>query len=153
MISIEIILLSIHLNRLSIDCPFKPQRNLLIRKDFNWNRFTFNSFESTFNWFPFLNLKNIQNIYWEERLSFSWNHFTFNSFESTFNWFSFWTSETSIDKKVFQLKSFYILSVHLNLLSIGFPFKPQRNLLIRQDFNWPHFTFNSFASTFNWFFF
>ena len=32
---------------------FKPQRHLLIRKDFNWTQFTFNSFESTFNWFSF----------------------------------------------------------------------------------------------------
>ena len=53
-ISIEINLLSIHLNLLLIDFPFKPQRNLLIRMDFNWHQFTFNSFESTFNWFSFL---------------------------------------------------------------------------------------------------
>ena len=39
------------MNLLSIDFPFKPQRNLLIKKDFNWNQFTFNSFESTFSWF------------------------------------------------------------------------------------------------------
>ena len=30
---------------------FNLQRNLLIRKGSNWNQFTFNSFESTFNWF------------------------------------------------------------------------------------------------------
>ena len=32
---------------------FKPQINLLMRKKANWNQFTFNSFESTFNWFSF----------------------------------------------------------------------------------------------------
>ena len=121
-ISIEINLLSIHLNLLSIDFPFKPLSNLLIREDINWNQFTF------------------------------------NSFESTFNWFSFKTSKKSIDKKGFQLsgcqlKSIYcqFIWIYLNLLSIDFPLKPLRNLLIRKDFNWNQFTFNSCESTFNWF--
>ena len=113
---------------------FEPQRNLLTRKDFNWNQFTFNSFESTFNWYFFwtskksidkkgVPLKSIcfqfiriyfQLIFLFEpqrnlliRKEFHWNQFTFNSFESIFNWFSFWTSKKSIDKKGFQLKSIY----------------------------------------------
>ena len=39
------------MNLLSIDFLFKTQWKLLIKHDFNWNQFTFNSFESTFNWF------------------------------------------------------------------------------------------------------
>jgi hypothetical protein len=29
-----------------------------------------------------------------------------------------------------------LFAIHLNLLSIGFPFQSQRNLLIRKDINW-----------------
>ena len=80
----------------------EPQRNLLIRKDFNWNQFTFNSFESTFNGFFFEPQRNLM-----IRKDFNWNQLTFNSFESTFNGFSFWTSKKSIDKTGLQLKSIY----------------------------------------------
>ena len=89
------------MNLLSTDFPVKPQRNLLIRRDFNWNQFTFNSFESTLIWFSFWTSKK------SIRKNFNWNQLIFNSFESTFNWFSFWTSKRSIDKKGFQLNSTY----------------------------------------------
>ena len=38
-ISIEINLFPVRLNLLSTDFIFQPQRNLLIRKGFNWNQF------------------------------------------------------------------------------------------------------------------
>ena len=113
------------MNLLSIDLSFEPQRNLSIRKDFHWNQFIFNSFESIFNWFSFWTSKKsidkkgfqLESIYFQFinllsidfsfepqrnlliRKGFNWNQFTFNSFESTFNWFLFWTSKKSIEKK------------------------------------------------------
>ena len=76
MISIEIKLLSIHLNLLSIVFPFKPQRNLLIRKDFNWNHFTFTS-----NWiyFQVMFLLNFKEVYWQERISIETNLLSIHS--------------------------------------------------------------------------
>ena len=54
------------MNLLSIVFPFKPQRNLLIRKDFNWKQFTFTS-----NWiyFQVMFLLNFKEVYWQERIS------------------------------------------------------------------------------------
>ena len=125
---------------------FEPQRTLLTRKDFNWNQFTFNSFESTFNWYFFWTSKNLL-----IRKECHWNQFAFNSFESTFNWFSFWTSKKS-DKKGVPLKSIYFqfIWIYFQLMLL---LNLKENLLIRKDFNWNQFTFNSFESTFNWFFF
>ena len=104
---------SIEIHLLSIDFPFEAQRNLLIRQEFKWNPFMFNSCESTFNWFP---LK---------------------------------TSKKSIDKNGFQLKSIYFQFMWIYFQSI-FLLKI-RKILIRKDFNWNHFTFNSCEPTFNWF--
>ena len=49
----KVIYCQFKLSLLSSDFPLKFQRNLLRRKDFNWNQFILNSFEPTFSWFPF----------------------------------------------------------------------------------------------------
>ena len=59
---------STHMNLLSIGFPSEPQRNLLVRKGFNWKQFAFNSFESTFNWFSFKSLKNAPTVFAHNRV-------------------------------------------------------------------------------------
>ena len=82
--SIEINWFSIHLNLLSTDFLFQPQRNVFIRTDINWNQITFNSLNLLSIDFPFKFQRNLL-----IRKDFIWNQLTFNSFESTFNWLFF----------------------------------------------------------------
>ena len=54
MFPLELYLFSIYLNLCSIFCPFWYQRKPFNKKKaFNWYPLIFNSFGSTFNWFPF----------------------------------------------------------------------------------------------------
>ena len=96
------------------------KENLWIKKVFNWNPLTLNTFESTFNWFSFqTSMKSL-----EKKNVFNWNSLIFNSFGSMCNWFSSWISlKTCLIRIFFNWNP--LTFILLNLLSIDFPFKYQ----------------------------
>ena len=137
-------------------------------KDCNWNQFNFNFI---WIYFQLIFLLNLKHIYWCERISieinllqFIWIYFqlifllkpqthllmwkdcNWNQFYFQFIWIYFQLIFLVNLKNIYWCERIAIEinlpSIHLNLLSIDFPFKPPKNILIRNDFNWNQFNFN-----------